>query len=126
MEAELGGPQEYFEVTAEPQAVKVFVALEDASKVAGYVYVEGELAPPGPSEPAEGSTFAASAIDFDPDTVLDQVVDEVPDATITTFSIIGAGAGSVHYGAFAESERGGRLDITLAADGEVLGVGPAD
>ena len=47
VEAELGGPQQYFEINATPQVVNLFVATDDATTVTPYVYVGGELASTG-------------------------------------------------------------------------------
>jgi hypothetical protein len=125
IEAELGGGVEFFEVTASPNDVRLFVAVDDASVAAGYTFIGGELTALGEPEPAEGFTFSSDDIDFDPDLVLDTVTEEVPDAAIGTFSVIGTEAGPVRYGVFADSAKGGTLDITLEGDGTVLGVGPA-
>ncbi len=119
VDAALGGPQQYFEVNATPQLVNLFVATDDASAAVAYVYVDGELGPPAPPEPAEGATFAAAAVAFDPDVILDG---DLPDAELTVFTVVGGPTGSVRYGVVARSDEGGTLDITLAADGTVLAV----
>jgi hypothetical protein len=125
VEADLGGAQEYFEITASPAAVQLFVADDEGRSVTTYVYIDEELAPPSEPRSAEGFTFTGADVDFDPATVLEQVSGEVPGAVIGTFSIIATEGGPVQYGVFADSEEGGRLDITLSGDGEVLGVTPA-
>ena len=44
LEAQLGGPQQYFAVNATAQLVNLFVALNDGAVVQPWVYVDGELA----------------------------------------------------------------------------------
>lgn len=120
VDEELGGQQEYFEVTASPNDVRLYVSIDDGTAVEPYVYLDGELAPLGDPEPAAGNTFTVEQVDFEPDGVLDGVASELPDVTLRTFSIVGTADGGVRYGIFAESSRGGLLDITVDADGEVL------
>ena len=120
VEAERGGAQEYFEINATPQLVNLFVA--DGDQVVPYVYVGGELAPPAPPQPADGPTFDAGAVTFDPDTILDGVTDELPDSDVVLFTIIGGPGGAVQYGAAVRSAAGGIIDVTLAADGTVQSV----
>ena len=55
VEAELGGPQQYFEVNATPQVVNLFVADDGRRRRSSpYVYVGGELAPAGAAEHGRG------------------------------------------------------------------------
>ena len=124
VEAERGGPQRYFEVNATPQLVNVFVAVDDATATVPYVYLDGELGPAAPSRPAEGATFSADAVAFDPATVLDQVTEDLPDSDIAVFSVVGGPGGAVQYGAVVRSAEGGTLDVTVDADGGVLSVEP--
>ena len=99
VEAELGGPQDYFEVNATPQLVNVFVAVDDATAAVAYVYLDGELGPAAPEQPASGATFTAEAAAFDPGTVLAGIDDDLPDSDIGVFSIIGGPDGAVQFGA---------------------------
>jgi hypothetical protein len=122
VEAELDGPQQYFEINATPQVVNLFVAGADGVAVTPYVYVGGELAPAGLPSTAEGNTFAASALTFDPDTIFDHVDEDLPDPDIVLFSVIGGPGGAVQYGAGVQSAEGGMLDIVLAPDGTVQSV----
>ena len=82
VEAELGGPQQYFEINATPQLVNLFVAIDGATRVAPYVYVGGELAPAADPAGAEGPTFGSDVAAFDPGAVLDGVAAELPDADV--------------------------------------------
>jgi len=124
VEAELGGPQRYFEINVTPQFVNVFVAIDDDAQVQAYLYVDGDLGPPRPPEAASGATFTASALTFDPDTVLDGVDDDLPDSDVVVFSVIGGPDGVVRYGAVVESTEGGQLDVTLSPTGAVQSVDP--
>jgi hypothetical protein len=125
VEAELGAGQEYFEVTATPQLVNLFVAIENGTAAVPYVYLDGELQPPAPElSGASGFTFTADAVDFDESTILDAVSAELPDSTIDAFSIEGGDGGVVRYVISTLSPEGGRLDVTVASDGAVLEVDP--
>lgn len=125
VEAELGDGQEFFEVTATPQLVNLFVAIEDATQAVPYVYLDGELQPPAPAlTGASGFTFTADAVDFDESTILDAVAAELPDSTIEALSIEGGDGGVVRYVISTLSPEGGRLDVTVAPDGAVLEVDP--
>ncbi len=121
IEAELGGPQQYFEINATPQLVNLFVAIDGATRVAPYVYVGGELAPAADPAGAEGPTFGSESLSFDPDAVLDAVGAELPDADVELFSIAG---NPVQYRASVQSDDGGALEVVVAADGRVLSVDP--
>jgi hypothetical protein len=117
VELQLGGAQQYFEINATPQVVNLFVADADATAATSYAYVGGSLTETAPAQPAEGNTFAASALTFDPATMLDQVAAALPESDITSFSVIGGPGGAVQYAAVVQSEAGGRLTIVLAPDG---------
>lgn len=124
VEAELGGPQQYFEINATPQLVNVFVATDDANRVVPYVFVGGELGSPAEATTAEGATFSSDAVTFDPATVLDGVTEELTDADVVLFSIVGGPDGAVQYGAGVQSDAGGTLDVVLGPDGAVQSVDP--
>ena len=118
LEAKLGGPQQYFEINATPQLVNLFVA-DAATTTVDAVRLRRRRAWPRRAQPAgaEGNTFAAAAATFDPATILDQVTDQLPDSDIVLFTIAGGPGGAVQYTAGVQSEEGGTLDVTLAADG---------
>ena len=124
VDEELGGAQQYFEVTANAQNVRLFVKVEGRDRVRSYLFVRGEVVPSGRAQPADGFTFAAGDVDLEPDVMLDAVAEAAPDATIEEFSIVGTQEGPPRYAAFARSERGGVIDVVLAEDGTVLEVAP--
>lgn len=123
VEAELGGPQQYFEVTATPQLTNVFVAVDDATAAVAYLFVDGELQPPAPSREGTGNVFGLDDIDFDPDRVVGVAQAQLPSADIGALSVYGNGSG-VTYVLMATSDVGGVLDIVVGADGAVLSVDP--
>ena len=125
IEAELDGTQEYFEITATPQLTNVFVAVDDGTAAVPYVFLAGELQPPGPTiEGAAGQTFTADSIDFDDETILAGVAADLPTASIDALSIEGGPGGFVRYVISARSAQGGVLDIVVAPSGAVIEVRP--
>jgi hypothetical protein len=124
VEAELGGPQEFFEINATPQVVNLFVATDGATTVTPFVYVGGEVGSPAEPATAEGETFTAEDATFDPVTILDGVAGELPDSDIVLFSIIGGPGAAVQYAAGVQSAAGGTLDVLLGPDGTVQSVDP--
>jgi hypothetical protein len=124
VEEELGGPQQYFEINATPQVVNLFVASADGTGVTPFVYVGDALAPAGQPSTAEGNTFAASAMTFDPDTILEHVTEDLPGSDIVLFTVVGGPGGAVQYSAGVQSAEGGTLDVVLGADGSVQSVDP--
>lgn len=124
VEAELGGPQQFFEVNATPQVVNLFVATDGGTGVIPFVYVGDELAPAGAPSTAEGATFGAEALAFEPDTILDRLTDALPDSDVVLFTVVGGPGGAVQYTAGVQSAAGGALVVTLGPDGTVQSVDP--
>lgn len=124
VEAERGAGQRYFEVTANAQFTNVFVAVDDATAAIAYAFVDGELQPPAPKQTgAEGATFAASDVAFDPALVLSGVTGDLPNSQVDAISVYGDGIGATYVLA-ATSEVGGFLDIVVGPEGQVLSVDP--
>lgn len=121
LEAELGDAPQYYEIRATSLGVTLWVSADEGRRAIPYVYADGELADPEAAQSvAGGYTFAAAdALSFEPDHVLDQVVDDL-DTPLTQFSIVGTAAGEPRLTVTAQSERGGQIDIVLAPDGRVL------
>jgi len=125
VETERGGPQEYFEVTANRQLTNVFVAVDGGSAAIPYVYLDGELQSPGPRlEGASGHTFVAADIEFDENLVFTQIEEQLPEATVGALSVEGAAGETVRYVVSTLSQQGGSLDVTVGPDGSVLAVDP--
>jgi hypothetical protein len=125
VEAELGEGQQFFEITANELVTNLFVAVDDATAAVPYVFLDGELQPPAPTlTGASGFTFTADAVDFDEETILDAVSEELPESTIEAFSIEGGDGGVVRYVVSTRSPEGGVLDVTVAPDGTVVAVDP--
>ena len=123
LEAETGAPVEYFEINATAQLVNLFVALNDGAVAQPWLFVGGELTS-AEGQQASGGTFAGGDVAFDPATIFDPLLAEVPGIQVESFYVHGDGDGNLLYGVLATSERGGGLDIVLAADGRVLSVDP--
>lgn len=124
VESELGGPQEFFEVTSNAQFTNVFVAVDDGAAAVPYAYVDGELQPPAPQQGgASGETFVADDIDFVEDRILSGVTADLPESDIDAISVYGDGSGATYVLA-ASSSAGGFLDIVVGADGTIFSVDP--
>lgn len=121
LEAELGGPQQYFEVNATPTLVNLFVAAEGATEAIAYVYQAGALQTPAAPEAASGPTFSAAELTFDETRVLANVVGSLPDSTLRGFSAVGVQGGGVSYVVTVESTRGGSLEVMVGPTGAILG-----
>jgi hypothetical protein len=110
LEAKLGGPQQYFEVNATARVVNMFVALNNGTIAQG--------------QKASGGTFAATDLGYQPDKVLGQIHQKVPDAILESFYVNGDSKGNVQYGVLASAQCGGGLDILVGPDGSVKAVDP--
>jgi hypothetical protein len=123
VEAELGGPQDYFEINATAQLVNLFVASDAESTATPYLYLDGGLQPPAPPRGvAGGETFRADDVDFDPAVIFTDIAEELDEPTVTQFVVVASAGGAVQYSAFVASSAGGILDVQLGPDGSVLGV----
>lgn len=123
LEAELGGPAEFFEINVTARLVNLFVALNDAELVQPWLYIDGELSSQE-AQPATGGTFTAADLGFDPESVLSGIRVEVPEAILESFYIQGDGQGNLLYGVLASARCGGGLDIIVGGDGTVKSVDP--
>jgi hypothetical protein len=126
VEAELGGPQEYFEVNATDVVVNLFLAgpaADGSSTVTPYAFSRGELTAQ-PASPADGNRFAGAAVQIDPLRVLSCVVGQLPSSTLTAFVVEGGPNGVVRYTVVVTSEQGGQLVVEVSGTGQVLSVDP--
>jgi len=125
VEVELGGPQEFFEITTTPQLTNVFVVADGGTTAIPFTYVDGELQPPAPAiVGVTGQSFSVDALDFDDDTVLSGIATDLPSGTIDAFSIEGGAGGFVRYVVSVRSAQGGVLDVVVAPSGAVVEVNP--
>jgi hypothetical protein len=123
VEAELGGPQHYFEINATELLVNLFVALDDGTSVRPFVFLQGELNSTEP-DTAQGNTFASDSLEFDPQKVTSCVADELPSSTASAFEIIAGPDGSISYSLVVDSSVGGQLVVAVNGEGRVLSVDP--
>lgn len=121
LEARLGGPQQYFEINATSQLVNLFVALNDGELVQPWVYLDGELSSTEGRE-ASGFSFAATALDFDPDKVLSRLQAELPQSSPDVFFVEAGEGGVVRYSVQVTSPQGGQLVVVVGPDGAVKSV----
>jgi hypothetical protein len=121
VEAELGGPQEYFEINATSLLVNLFVADVETRTVTPYVYVGGELSSQEPLDGAQGFTFFAEAVAIDGQRVLSCIARDLPESTLEVFFVEGADGG-VRFSALTSNELGGQLTVEVNGQGLVLAV----
>lgn len=123
VEAEMGGPQQYFEINATELLVNLFVALDEGARVRPFVFLQGELNSTEPGA-AQGNTFVAEAVEFDPQRVTSCVADELPNSTASAFEIIAGPSGEISYSLVVDSSVGGQLVVAVNGEGRVLSVDP--
>lgn len=122
IEVELGGAQDYFEVSAGLEAVTVVVATDDASTATTFSFADGTLSGPGEPVGADGATFRANAVAFDEGVIFDRVRTELDDPVIIDFAVQGGPEGTVVYDASVATDDGGVLLVLLGPDGTIQGV----
>ena len=125
LEAQLGEPQEFFEINATTRLINLFVALNSGAVAQPWLYLEGTLSSTE-GVPAGGGTFSSSVVGFDPEVILSTVLTELPGISIESFYIHGDGQGNILYGVLAVSDKGGGLDGVLGVDGSVKSVDPVN
>ncbi|MEY4230927.1 MAG: hypothetical protein RLZZ362_1776 [Actinomycetota bacterium] len=123
VEAELGGPQRYFEINATELLVNLFVASPDGTKATPYAYAAGQLSSKDTFD-AQGNTFEASALDVDPQLVSSCVAGQLPTSSQDLFIVEGGAGGAVRYTILTTSTNGGQLLVEVGGDGTVLSVDP--
>ncbi|MEO8267679.1 MAG: hypothetical protein ABI706_19425 [Ilumatobacteraceae bacterium] len=123
LEVQLGSPQQYFEINATSQLVNLIVALNGGTVARPWVYLDGELSSSSGSD-AHGNTFAASALDFDPDKVLSKLQAELPQSRADLFFVEGGPGGIARYSVAVTSSQGGQLVVVVGPDGTVRSVDP--
>jgi hypothetical protein len=125
-----------FEVNATTELVNIFVAtdldgvpnddgLPDAVK--RYVFTEKDGLEIDPElVGANGPTFQRSVLDYDPTSILNKVLAELPNSTPQMFVITAAGTaeastGTVQYRLLMQSTQGGQMSVVLTNAGEIVG-----
>ena len=123
LEANLGGPQNYFEVNATPTLVNLFVANSDNTQATAYVFAAGVLSEPAAPEQVKAGapTLSAADIAFDEARVLDPVLVELPESTYRVFSIVGVANGGAAYLITMQSAKGGDFQLPVKPDGSIIG-----
>lgn len=121
VESYYGASQDFFEISATDGLVSVIVAVDATTAEQAFWSPDDGLVEPVVLGPMDRPTFREVDLDFDPDTVLDRVRDELPESEIVDFAVTGVGGGSVVYDARVRSGQGGVLLVLLAPDGRILG-----
>ena len=136
VEQKAGADLEFFEINATTDLVNVFAAtdldgipnadgLPDA--VVHYVFTEKDGLETAPDPVgANGPTFARTALDYEPSTILRKVLSELPDSTPQMFVLTAAGTatestGTVQYRLIMQSSQGGQMSVVLTNGGEIVG-----
>jgi hypothetical protein len=123
VEAQLGGPQRFFEVNATAVEVTVIVADVDAGTATPFRFRDGTLLQGDPLE-GSGLTFAADQLVFDPRRVIACVDQQLPTSTLGMFYVIATEAGGVRRAVLVTSSAGGQLEVEVGDDGTIAGVDP--
>ena len=136
VEQKAGVGLEFYEINATSAIVNIFVAtdldgianadgLPDA--VVRYVFSEkdGLEVAPDPVG-ANGATFTRAALDYEPTSILNKVLSELPDSQPQMFVLTAAGTaeestGVVQYRLMVQSTQGGQMSIVLTNTGEIVG-----
>jgi len=126
LEAEMGGPQTYFEINATSKLVNLWVALNDGTVAQPWLYFDGQLSSKDPVSGATGPTFLASEIQFDPDKLLVPLRKQIPEAILGSVVLSDQGSDSVVYEVLVSAQCGGGLDVVVGPDGTVKSVDPVN
>ncbi len=121
LEAQLGGPQQYFEINATPTLVNLFVATDNGTQAVSYVYEAKVLQPPAEAQQASGPTFTAAEMTFDEARVMALTVAQLPTSTFLRFAVTGAASGGVSYKIVTQSELGTEFNVLVGPTGNVVG-----
>ena len=75
---------------------------------------------------ANGATFTREALDFEPTSILNKALSELPDSQPQVFVLTAAGTaeestGVVQYRLIVQSTQGGQMSIVLTNTGEIVG-----
>ncbi|MFN8020260.1 MAG: hypothetical protein U0Q03_01925 [Acidimicrobiales bacterium] len=124
VEAEVGGPQPLFEIDANFAFVNVIVATEESTKAVRYRWVPEQPLDVQEMGEAQGATFLAADVDYDPRRVLSCVRSELASSTIDLLEIVGSGDGTPVYTVFVTSAQGGQLAVQVSGEGQVQSVDP--
>ena len=136
LEQKDGADLEFFEINATTDLVNIFVAtdldgipnadgLPDAVVHYDFTEKDGLETAPDPVG-ANGPTFARTALDYEPSTILRKVLSELPDSTPQMFVLTAAGTatestGTVQYRLIMQSSQGGQMSVVLTNSGEIIG-----
>ena len=136
VEQKTGEGLEFFEINATSAVVNVFVAtdLDGAPNADGlpdavvrYVFSDqdGLEVAPDPVG-ANGATFTRAALDYEPTSILNKALSELPESKPQMFVLTAAGTaeestGVVQYRLIMQSTQGGQMSIVLTNTGEIVG-----
>jgi hypothetical protein len=124
VEAELGGPQRYYEINATDLLVNLFVVGADPSTAIPFVFVGDALSSDVALTGASGNTFSGDDLDFDPRLVTSCVMAELPESVPTAFEIVGGPDATLRYSVLVTSQAGGQLIVEVTGTGTIVSVDP--